>query len=108
MASGRLLGCSRMTVKEAIKLFDFIKYGDRDYIHEYGWADDEFLVWVPVGAIDEFSELIVDLFGYDCFRESGLNCVLTGDDVVVYLSKIIDSEELEEVFPKEEYPHYGG
>lgn len=92
-----------MTIQEGIKIFELINCND--FVEGYRWDKDEFLVWIPIEAIEDFLNRIMEIHKYDSYEENGLNCAWIGDSIVIYLSEIIDSGDIEEVFPKEEFSH---
>lgn len=76
-------------------------------VDELGWVDDnEFYVWVPYLYLDEFVKILRRVYGYGLFDDGDFNACIQSDGICINLCSLLgDYEDLEEVFPKDKYPH---
>lgn len=73
-----------------------------EYVDEFHWEDDSFLVWVNYFWIREFIENIARILGDCIFDDGSFSGNMQRNCICIDLCDIVDKEELLEIFPKDE------
>lgn len=94
-------------MNKELELYKLITEQDIQCADEFGWIDDEFVIWVSKWWWNEFITRLTQIFGYSIFDEGGFNAKIQTDCICFVLSDIIDEYgiDLEEIFPKYKYKH---
>lgn len=98
-------------MNEELQLFKLITNPDKEdedlsYVEEFGWIHDEFYIWVYNIWFKEFIDELREIFGSSIFDDGGFNGNIQEDFVCINLADALDGYvDLEEVFPKNQYPH---
>jgi hypothetical protein len=80
---------------------------DVRWVDEFGWIEDEFVVWVSKWWWNDFIAKLTQILGYSIFGDGGFKARIQADGICFVLSDITDKYgiNLENVFPKEEYKY---
>lgn len=80
---------------------------DKELVSELGWiSNTEFCVWVSYLNLSDFINKAKQIFGYGMFDDGGFNASMQGDGVCIDLCQMVEGYIcVEDVFPKEKYPH---
>lgn len=94
-------------MNKELELYKLITEPDIQYVDEFDWIDDEFVIWVSKWWWNEFITRLTQIFGYSIFDEGGFNAKIQTDCICFVLSDITDEYgiDLEEIFPKYKYKH---
>jgi hypothetical protein len=97
-------------MNKELELYKLIISPDNDdiqYVDEFGWIKDEFVVWVSKWWWNEFITRLTQILGYSIFDDGGFDAKIQADGIYFTLSDVTDKYgiDLENVFPKEKYRH---
>ena len=97
-------------MNQSVEIYKLIVSPDEDdkdiqWVDEFGWIKDEFVVWVSKYWWTDFISKLTDILGYSIFDEGGFDAKIQEDCICFVLSDITSDIDFEEIFPKDKYQH---
>lgn len=93
-----------------LELYKLCCTDDNEYdscmVSELGWIDDhQFCVWIDYLWVMEFVQKLKEILGEGIFDDGGFDANMQSNCICIDLCEIIDTDDLEEIFPKEKFQH---